>query len=245
MHKNFYKIIIGIIAMFLLLVAVFALINILSMKTNIQEQIDAYSQLFKAQGDKPEQISSTLDAVRISKEGEMGNSTVQLVSVIILAITAGILLWYSAETKRLADLTAKQIKINIKPIITIIGIDNSLRLKNIGKSPALNILVKDVIRIDNGNNRNDKYVFKFAKITVCGSDEERGVSITPYCNDKAIIASGDADKTKQYFLDYNSLAQGQNYELIIDYEDIEKGEWKSISIVDNKGVHFKEVTELG
>lgn len=245
MHKKLYKIIIGIIAVFLLFVAVFALINILSMKSNIQRQMDAYSKMFKAQGDKPEQISTTLDAVRISKEGEMGNSTVQLVSVIILALTAGILLWYSAETKRLADLTAKQIKINIKPIITIIGIDNSLRLKNIGKSPALNILVKDVIRIDNGNNRNDKYVFKFAKITVCGSDEERGVSITPYCNDKAITASGDADKTKQYFLDYNSLAQGQNYELIIDYEDIEKGGWKSISIVDNKGVYFKEVTELG
>lgn len=245
MHKKLYKIIIGIIAVFLLFVAVFALINILSMKSNIQRQMDAYSKMFKAQGDKPEQISTTLDAVRISKEGEMGNSTVQLVSVIILAITAGILLWYSAETKRLADLTAKQIKINIKPIITIIGIDNSLRLKNIGKSPALNILVKDVIRIDNGNNRNDKYVFKFAKITVCGSDEERGVSITPYCNDKAITASGDADKTKQYFLDCSSLAQGQNYELIIDYEDIEKGGWKSISIVDNKGVYFKEVTELG
>jgi len=55
MHKKFYKIIIGIIAIFLLLVAVFALINILSMKANIQRQIDAYSQLLKAQGDKPEQ----------------------------------------------------------------------------------------------------------------------------------------------------------------------------------------------
>ena len=111
MHKKLYKIIIGIIAVFLLFVAVCALINILSMKSNIQGQMGAYSKMFKAQGDKPEQISSTLDAVRISKEGEMGNSTVQLVSVIILAITAGILLWYSAETKRLADLTAKQIKI--------------------------------------------------------------------------------------------------------------------------------------
>lgn len=232
-------------AVFLLLVATFAFINILSMKANIQRQVDAYSKMFKAQGDKPEQISATLNAVRINKEGEMGNSTVQLVSVIILAITAGILLWYSAETKRLADLTAKQIKINIKPIITIIGVDNSLRLKNIGRNAALNISVKDVIRIDNSNNRNDKYVFKFAIITVCGSDEERGVSITPYCNDKVITASGEADKTKQYFLDYNSLAQGQTYDLIIDYEDIEKGKWSSISIVDNKGVHFKEVVELG
>jgi len=245
MHKKFYKIIIGIIAIFLLLVAVFALINILSMKANIQRQIDAYSQLLKAQGDKPEQISATLKAVRISKEGEMGSSTVQLVSVIILAITAGILLWYSAETKRLTDLTAKQIKISVKPIITIIGIDNSLRLKNIGKSPALNIMVDDVIREDKSNNRNDKYIFKFSKMTVCGSNEERGVSITPYCNNKATTASGDADKTKQYFLDYSSLAQGQTYELIIHYEDIEKGRWSSISVVDNKGIHFKEVVEIG
>ena len=163
---------------------------------------------------------------------------------LILFITLLAIIWYTIETRRLANFTAKQIKINIKPIITITSIDSSLRLKNIGKSPALNILVRDIIRINNENNQKNEYVFKFTKITVCGSDEERGVEITPHYNDKAITASGDADKTIRYFLDYNSLAQGQNYELIIDYEDIEKGKWRSISIVDNKGVHFKEVKEL-
>lgn len=160
---------------------------------------------------------------------------------LILFFTLLAIIWYTIETRRLASLTAKQIKISIKPIITIVSIDNNLRLKNIGKSSALNILAKDIIRINNDNNRNDKYIFKFAKITVCSSNEERGTSITPYCNDKAITAG---EEVKKYFLDYNSLAYGQNYEIIIDYEDIEKGKWSSISIVDNKGVHFKEVKEL-
>lgn len=163
---------------------------------------------------------------------------------LILFITLLAIIWYTIETRRLANFTAKQIKINIKPIITIISIDSSLRLKNIGKSPALNITVKDVERTDSSNNRNGNYTFNFTKIAVCGSEEERGVGIIPHCNGKPIIASGEADKIKKYFLDYNSLPQGQNYELIIDYEDIEKGKWRSISIVDNKGVQFKEVKEL-
>lgn len=162
---------------------------------------------------------------------------------LILFITLLAIIWYTIETRRLANLTAKQIKINIKPIITIIAIDSSLRLKNIGKSPALNILARDVIRIYNDNNRKDKYVFKFAKITVCNSGEDRGIAIAPYCNDKAVTNSKEADDAKIFFLDYNSLAQGQNYKLIIDYEDIEKGKWRSVSVVDNGGVHFEEVKE--
>jgi hypothetical protein len=242
MHKKLYKIIITIITLFLLSVFLFAFINILSMKANIQREIDAYSEMFKAQGDKPEQIATTLNAVRIGREKEIGSSTIQLVSIIILAITAGILLWYSYETKRLADLTAKQIKINIKPIIIVNSISNYCRLKNIGKSPALNITVRDVVRTD--NNSNKKYIFKFTEIPVCGSEEEQGTGITPHCNGNSITASGDVDNLVTYFLHYNSLVQGQDYELIIDYEDVEKGKWRSISIVDNKGVHFKEVTEL-
>ena len=161
---------------------------------------------------------------------------------IILFFTLLAIIWYTVETRRLANFTAKQIKINIKPIITIHSIDSSLRLKNIGKSPALNIRIKNVIRLD--DNSKTKYVFEFMEIPVCGAQEQHGSGITPHCNNKPIVASGDADKTIQYFLDYNSLTQGQNYELIIDYEDIEKGKWRSISIVDNKGVHFKEIEEL-
>lgn len=163
---------------------------------------------------------------------------------LILFITFLAIIWYTIETRRLADLTEKQIKINVKPIIVIISIGSGLELKNIGKSPALNIAVKDVIRTDRSNNRNDEYLFNFSKIAVCGSEEKRGAGITPHCNGKPIIASGEADNTIKFFLDSSSLSQGQNYELIIDYEDIEKGKWRSISIVDNKGVHFKEVKEL-
>lgn len=161
---------------------------------------------------------------------------------IILFITLLAIIWYTVETRRLANFTAKQIRINIKPIITILSINSNLRVKNIGKSPALNIRVKDVIRLD--NNSKAEYVFKFTEIPVCGSEEQHGAGITPHCNNKPIVASGDADKTIQYFLDYNSLTQGQNYELIIDYEDIEKGKYRSIGIVNNKGVHFKEIEDL-
>lgn len=162
---------------------------------------------------------------------------------LILSITLVAIIWYTLETRRLANLTAKQIKINIKPIIVIISIGSNLKLKNIGKSPALNIMVQGVIRVDD-TNPNDKYLFKFTEILVCGSEEERGAGITPHCNDEPIVASGDVDYCIRNYLNYSSLSQGQDYKLIIDYEDVEKGKWRSISIVDNKGVHFKEVTEL-
>jgi hypothetical protein len=211
------------------------------MKVNVRKGIDAYRKMMEIQGDSPEEIDATLKAVRIERENEIGSQTIQLVNIIILALTAGIILWYSAETKRLADLTAKQIQINIKPIIAIISVCR-FKLKNIGKSPALNILVKDITHVDKASNKT--YTFKFTEIPVCGAGEERGAAIIPYCDSSRITASGEVEQIIRFWLDCSSLSQGQSYELIVDYEDIEKGKWRSISIVDNEGAHFKEIRAL-
>ena len=163
-----------------------------------------------------------------------------ILNIIILTITTGVIIWYTWETRRLAKLTEKQIKINIKPIIVVSSISGGLRLKNIGKSPALNIMVENIIRM----YRNEPYIFKFSYLTEIATNEDKGMAITPYYKDKPIIPSGDADKVILVLLDYGSLGQEENYELIIDYNDVEMGKWRSISLVDKSGIRFKEVKEI-
>lgn len=159
---------------------------------------------------------------------------------IVLAFTALQVYYYTRATARLADLTEREIKINIRPIIIVNNIHPSLRIKNIGKSPALNINVSDVIRKYDGEN----YIFKFTEKLECGVNEERGIPITPYYENNPVAASGDSDKIKLALLDCGSLAEGETYRIIIDYNDSEMGKWRSVTLVDNKGVHFKEVIDL-
>ena len=160
---------------------------------------------------------------------------------VLLGLTFIAILWYTVETRRLANLTEKQIKINTKPIIVVKNIVDSLELKNIGRSPALNITIKDIIRKDANNNLCH---FEFTKIDECGAGEKRGSGITPYLGDSAIRASGKAHGIKLECLLPGFRPENESYELFIDYNDVEMGKWRSITLVDNKGLHFKEIKDL-
>jgi len=164
-------------------------------------------------------------------------------NVVILAITACAIIWYTIETRRLVSLTRKEIKLNIRPAIVVTSVGTSMRLKNIGKSPALNITMKDIVR--KSNPPKETYKFKFSRKSQLGVGEECGLAVSSYCNDKQIVASGDSDNIKKYFLDYNSLTEKQAFSLIIEYNDIEMGKWRSVSLVNNKGIHFFKLVDLG
>jgi len=153
----------------------------------------------------------------------------------ILLVTGGILLWYTIETRRLHIVSSKQLKIDIRPIMVAVERSNSLTLKNIGRSPALNVTVKDVLRY------NETY-FKFGRRTVWAAGEVLSLPITPYKGDKPITASGEAETAKNSYLSCRDAAD--TYELMIDYNDIEMGQWRSICVVNSDGVQFQGVKEL-
>lgn len=154
----------------------------------------------------------------------------------ILLVTGGILLWYTIETRRLRIVSGKQLKIDIRPVMVAIERSNSLTLKNIGRSPALNVTVKDVFR-------HDEMCFKFGTRTVWAAGEVLSLLITPHKGNEPITSSGAAETAKSNYLSCRDTAD--TYEVVIDYNDVEMGRWRSICVVASDGVQFKEVRESG
>jgi len=165
-------------------------------------------------------------------------------TLIVLFFTFGAIIWYSWETRRLANLTAKQIKINIRPFIVVLRRARNLHIKNIGNSSALNISVRDIIReyID-PEDRKHVYKFKFNKKTELGPGDDTSIPITVFHNDTQVQSSGEVNNAISSFLSPHALKEGESYELIINYNDVEGGKWRSVTVADNKGENFKEVKE--
>lgn len=158
---------------------------------------------------------------------------------IILAFTAMVIIWYTSETRKLAKLTAKQIKIEIEPIIVIEDVDNAVKIKNVGKSPALNI---DILKIGNRKSKDSKdgYDIIFANLPVLQS----------YCGDTVIAkfepcgSCGHWNPNPSPFLDYRNPNFIDNYEIIVQYYDIEMGKWETKTVVDKNGIHFQGIHEI-
>ncbi len=137
---------------------------------------------------------------------------------IILSLTAIIVFWYTLETKRLSDLSKKQIEINIRPILIPKWDGRILRLKNIGKSPAINILLEDI--------KFKRATLKFRKIPLCESEKEPGAGYELFIDGKRIETSGEVEKQIAIFLP-NEIQKGENYTITIHYQDVENNKWQT------------------
>lgn len=157
----------------------------------------------------------------------------ELLNNAIVGITAIVIVWYTIETARLADLTEKQIKINIRPVIIVLEVGEKFKIKNVGKSAALNIDIHDVV----SENSRGKCLHKFARIPVLAEKDDIGVSVQPYINNEAIGSSADvvsANRQLCYWV-------GPPYQLEIDYMDIENGKWQTVTLVNKVGIHFQGI----
>lgn len=163
------------------------------------------------------------------------NDWISCGTALILLVTAVAIFWYTFETRRLVKLTKRQITLDLKPIIVAVVAGTSLRLKNIGRSPALNIAVKDVIR--------KGVQLKVGTRTAWEAGMEYGLPITPYKDGKPITSSGEAERVKNECL--SLTGRDDRYELVVDYNDIEMAKWRCTHEVDSEGVHFKHVEGLG
>ncbi len=154
---------------------------------------------------------------------------------IILFVTFLAIVWYSIETRRLANLTDRQIRINIRPVLCVKDIDSHLTLKNIGNNSALNIHIDKITKISSRDSNNRKYNFIFSTTPYLLPQEECFINITPetetgsYSN---INVGPCLNPNNPNFLD--------PYRLSIKYTDIEGGKWESIIEVNSKSILFKE-----
>ena len=234
--KRLHKIFIALMVVVITIVIFFAIISIVYMNGGRQKEVDAFGNMLKIDGSKPEQIDAQQNMLKISLTNQNSRTIIQLVSIIILGITAYILLWYSSETKRLADLTAKQIDINIRPIIAIRLSGNIFHIKNIGRSPAFNIFVHDIV--------NGPACVKSDIIDICEVDVEKEINSRLFGDGYEIVTSKEKDFNYSRYLYKSSQEQGKGYDVIIDYDDIERNTWRTKYTLTKRGMELEKITKI-
>lgn len=148
----------------------------------------------------------------------------------ILAFTATVIVWYTVETNRLAQLTKKQIEIEIRPIMVIMQNPPDLRVQNIGRSPALGIKIRPLER---GQIR-----LEFPGRLLCLPNQGYDLRPAVYRDGQHISGSEEAEKIWRQAL----TCQGNDqYEILISYRDVEGDAWESRDVIENSGVSSHKV----
>ncbi len=143
----------------------------------------------------------------------------------ILAFTAAVIVWYTVETNRLAQLTKKQIEIEIRPIMVIMQNPPDLRTQNIGRSPALGVKIRPIGR--------DQIKLEFPERLLCLPGQGYDLRPSVYRNGQLISGSEEAERIWRQAL----VCQGNDrYEIVISYCDVEGDAWESQDVIDKSGV---------
>ena len=78
-------------------------------------------------------------------------SWIEIINTIVLAVTAGIIAWYTVETHRLRRETVRQNELQLRPYVvpsfSATRDSYKLELKNIGKGTATNVRI-DTLTVD-------------------------------------------------------------------------------------------------
>jgi len=137
-----------------------------------------------------------------------------VIQTVALAITLGVLIKYTLETKKLREATVKQNELGLRPCITI-NYKYKFLFKNIGHSPALNITIDEV--------EKEKFIFRFKKINLL---EPNDFTLTEF------IQVGKRDpKGSKYEWKYDFGRIDNEFTLTIRYENIESKHYYSKVIV--------------
>lgn len=220
---------------------------------SLRQHLNVNEQWLIINNTPEELLQSERELVRQKLLNEQALIRINALSIIILIFTAYILgltahstYQNAKETRTLSKLTEKQININIRPFVIVTAVNYSLRIKNIGKNPALNIRVDDLIKKDVTNEEG--YKFSFSEVTLLDTNEEKELQITTFSRslhqsyDK-IRNSRESDRIIQKVLFPQNLIGNESYILTVEYDDIEGGIWRSETDVSNGGIYFCQIYE--
>ncbi len=164
-----------------------------------------------------------------------------LVTAVTLIVTAGILLWYTKETRSLREETHKlaeqsvlQTEIQIRPVIIIIpDKETNLAIKNIGNGIALNIETEDITIIPADKNK----ILRFSpeKIDVMSQGEKIGMLGLTFMGNQQL------SEEPSFLGNLDPRHANCNYEFKVKYEDINEEKYQTIGKTGKDGVHIKEI----
>lgn len=166
------------------------------------------------------------------------NNIIGVINIVVLFLTFIVIIWYSWETRQLRKVTQKQLELNILPILSVEQITDKLIIKNIGKSPALNVAIDSIKdRPYPDLSEKGKYGFSFGDpIPSINVEEKKLLEI------KVIPPStGHQNPNIATFLNPANQYFSGEYEMKINYEDINHKAIYSIFKINKKGINFQEI----
>lgn len=147
----------------------------------------------------------------------------------ILGITALMIGLYTVETSTLVELTAKQIDINIRPVMIITRPAPNLVLKNVGRSTALNIEIASIER--------KGYRLVFPERLVCVPEDD--FPLVPQVLDiNGTPVRGGGDEIARIWEQCLSCDGEDRYEITVSYRDIENTARMSIFLITGTSVNL-------
>ena len=165
----------------------------------------------------------------------------------ILFITFSAIIWYCYETRKLVKLSEKNLIIAIKPVIVVEDVSVEIKIKNIGKSPALNIKIMEIYNrtcIDTmypaSHYKMGNYNVTFKNLSVLQSGSEHSFS----AKFKLIDSSGLQNPNPAPFLNYENPNFTGNYKILIKYNDIEMGAWETQTTINKEGINFEGIKSV-
>jgi len=168
------------------------------------------------------------------------NEKIGMINIIVLALTFGAIVWYTVETFRLRKINEKQIRINILPLIAIVDIGNEIRLKNIGKSPALNVTINP-IKNRTSIDTEEKFDFiAIESIPFLDVGQEKQIRVKP----KPLALSGLQNPNPDPFLNPNNPNFTKEYSLTINCKDIENSKIQLFINICKEGIILEETKWL-
>ena len=168
------------------------------------------------------------------------------ISNTILFVTFSAIVWYSYETRKLVKLSEKNLIIAIKPILVVEDVSGVIKIKNIGKSTALNINILEIcnrtcvdVMYPNSHHPTGNYNVTFENLAVLPPDSDHTFS----ANFKLIGSAGSLNPNSSPFFDYENPNFVGSYKVTIKYNDIEMGAWETQTTINKDGIHFEGIRE--
>lgn len=161
----------------------------------------------------------------------------QNISNIILSLTFVAIIWYSWETRRIANQIVKQNQLQLSPFLVVYfrgdGSAKKFRIRNLGKGVALNIQIRNVAL----SQRERIYItFNLPGTNALKSEEERDLKFNIIRRGRIISANMLPNLDPEY--------ANRDYNLKIEYEDINYDSYITILLTGKTGIKIKKYLKV-
>ncbi|SRR5712692_5242439 len=144
---------------------------------------------------------------------------IAVLNLIVVAITAAVVAWYTVETRRLRQVTHRQALLQIRPFLSLrySPAERTLRIHNIGKGVAREVQVQDV-RLTREPDAENYLTVEWQAIDFIPEGEQRDLE----GRRQVVTREGKqqlSDRLRAWMSNFGKHGSSE-YEFVVDYRDL-------------------------